>query len=685
MRKATGVLLALFIFLTALSGLVAAADDISVAYSSLPTVVEGVGGQIYDISLVVNNSGGDKNNVQIEILSYGGFVPAFPGDYPKLVAAELLSNTSAAVPVSVEYDGSVNPKLRVKVTYAEGEITNTISVRSVPLDKDGEEKEAAELPPTLVVESTDMPVFSAGEASELKFSLLNNGDVEARDIYITPEYPDGNIFIPEKIVTSTYLTSLKSGKKAPVTFRFRVSPTAAAKIYPLKLNIKYTNRGGDSFTAAEMIYVRVVNSQLVPLLGVAQLTCAPEVIQGGESAQVTVWVENTGTLAAEDVRVSLEGFTKDGLFLTGGTSTRFLTGLAGGAKTSVAFNVSAAEDIASGSDQLTVKLAYKDESGSAYTEEQHFYLPVKARKDGSAKTVPKIIIGQYSANPSIVRAGRNFDLAVSFLNTNGVKAVQNIKIFLTVNEKTEESGSVFTPVNSSNTFFIDYIAPKGTFEKQLTFFTVPDAPPKNYTLTANIEYEDEDGNPFTATELIGVPVVQQTRLETSGLSVPGQTFSGQPFPVFLEFYNMGKTTLYNLMVKMEGNFETQEANYFVGNFEPGRSDYYNGMVIPTEVGTAVGAVIFAYDDAAGEHIEMREEFSFTVAEMVMEPGLEFGPDGRPYKGEAPGMEQGSTLKSRLAGAFRSPFLWIALVVIAGLSAFLLRRRLVRKKGLELDE
>ncbi|MGI5838766.1 MAG: COG1361 S-layer family protein [bacterium] len=682
MSKVKGVLLVLCIFLAALGGPAAAADAVSVTYSALPTVVEGVGGQIYDIDLVIIKNSGEFNSAELKVEAYGGFLPSGTDTYN--INFEEGSNDE--VTVSVEYDGSARPRLRVKVAYGIEEVVSTIAIRSVPLDEEEDEAEEAELPPTLVVENADMPEFAAGSSGELKFSLLNNGDKEAKDIYITPEYPDGNIFIPEKIVASTYLPAVKSGRSVPVTFRFAVSPTAAEKIYPVKLNIKYTDRGGDSFVTSETIFVRVVNSQLIPVLGVAQVTCQPEKIAGGSAAQVTVWVENTGTLSAKEIRVSLAGFAKEGLFLTGGTNTRYLNSLGGDAKTSVTFDISAAEEIASGSNQLTAKLEYKDEAGGSYTEEQHFFLPVEGRKGVGAKTVPKIIIGEYSASPAIVRAGQNFNLSVSFLNTNSVKAVQNIKIFLTVDEETQESGSVFTPVDSSNTFFIDYIAPKGTYEKQLTFFTVPDAPPKNYTLTANIEYEDEDGNPYTATELIGVPVVQQTRLETSDLSVPMQAFSGQPFPVFLEFYNMGKTTLYNLMVKLEGNFQTQDGNYFVGNFEPGRSDYYNGTVIPTETGTASGAVVFAYDDAAGEHNEVRKEFTLSVEEMMMEPGPEFGPDGRPIKGEMPpGMEQGNTMSSRLAGAVRSPVVWIAALGIAGAAVVLIRRRLAQKKGIELDE
>ncbi len=55
---------------------------------------------------------------------------------------------------------------------------------------------------------------------------------------------------------------------------------------------------------------------------------------------------------------------------------------------------------------------------------------------------------------------------LSFFNTNSQKTVRNIKIFLASDEKSDpenpSAGSnIFTPVDSSNTFYIDSIPPKG--------------------------------------------------------------------------------------------------------------------------------------------------------------------------------------------------------------------------------
>ena len=65
------------------------------------------------------------------------------------------------------------------------------------------------------------------------------------------------------------------------------------------------------------------------------------------------------------------------------------------------------------------------------------------------------------------------------------------------------------------------------------------------------------GNPFTAKETISTRVLQSPRLVTSDLSMMPETFVGQPVSVYLDFYNMGKSTLYNLMITVEGDFDGQ--------------------------------------------------------------------------------------------------------------------------------
>ena len=265
---------------------------------------------------------------------------------------------------------------------------------------------------------------------------------------------------------------------------------------------------------------------------------------------------------------------------------------------------------------------------------------------------------------------------LSFFNTNSTKPVKNIKIFLTSNETTDPNsnsagGSVFTPVDSSNTFYIDSIPPKGRINKSITMFTVPDAQAKTHTLTANFEYEDGEGVEYTAVELIGVPVVQQSKLETGELNYMPEAFVGQPAPISLEFFNTGKVALYNMMVKLEGDFQTENGSFYLGNFVSGSSEYYEGMVIPSQPGELKGSVLFTYEDSSGEKQELRKEFTLNVMDA---------PPMEEFPGEVPPMDEGKGIK----GTFSNIWVWMTMIVLAIFGGFIFYKK-KKKKGMALDE
>ena len=280
----------------------------------------------------------------------------------------------------------------------------------------------------------------------------------------------------------------------------------------------------------------------------------------------------------------------------------------------------------------------------------------------------------------MVEAGKNFEMKLSFYNTNSSKTVKNIKIFLTSepnvttgdNAKPTAGTSVFTPVDSSNTFYIDSIKPKGKVEKNITMFTIPDAAAKTHTITANFEYEDGSGEAYTATELIGIPVVQQSKLEVGELVYSPEAMVGDYAPVSVEFYNTGKTPLYNMMVKLEGNFQTESGNYYIGNFANGSSDSFEGNVIPNEAGEIKGAVVFTYEDSTGEQQEIRHEFAMNVSEMTM-------PD---IDDEFPPMEEPGGIKKLL----KNKILWAVIILGAGgFGGFKFYKKKKAEKDLDLDE
>ena len=254
------------------------------------------------------------------------------------------------------------------------------------------------------------------------------------------------------------------------------------------------------------------------------------------------------------------------------------------------------------------------------------------KKDEEEKTSkPKIIVSKYSSNPLIVMAGEEFDLNLTLMNTHKDKRVQNIKMFLTLAEETssetQKSGNIFTPVDSSNTFYFDAIPPKGTVDRQLRLYVVPDAQPKTYTLTVNFEYEDTDGKEYTATELLGINVKQNSELNMDEIVLPPTVEQYMPVTISFNYYNTGKVSLNNVMFRIEGDVECTQKSTYIGNMDSGASDYYEVSFTPNTLGEVPVSVIASYEDASGETIEQRRDFVLNVTEpMPMDDEFDMQPE-----------------------------------------------------------
>lgn len=298
----------------------------------------------------------------------------------------------------------------------------------------------------------------------------------------------------------------------------------------------------------------------------------------------------------------------------------------------------------------------------------------------TVKNKPKLIISNYKLMPEMAKAGEEFTMDLTFYNTNSDKSVRNIKISLNGAETNNTAqgqpaqGSVFAPSKSSNTFFIDYIAPGETASKSISLKTVPNAPAQNYIMNVVFEYEDKDGNEYTATEVIGVPVVQQSQILIGEAKVE-DTQVGSSTTLMLDFYNTGKDSLTNFMVTLEGegfNIESS-SRYFVGNFAPGSSDQFSIDIMPIEAGEVSGKVVLTYEDSTGKEHKEEAPFKFQATEMMTEELID--PEtGMPLNDPMEPPSSGPSL----------PMIIVGVAIVAGIIIALLVRRHRKKKQQAVD-
>ena len=535
-------------------------------------------------------------------------------------------------------------------------------------------------PPRLIIDrvSTEPKEIGPGDSANISIVFVNKGTIEAKDISVTLEGLNSNGgFYIQNGSNVGYVTRVRGDSFGVVSFSLNAAKNIAIGSHELSVKFSYQDSQGTPYEDVQKIYLNITGegtsgSNLV----IENLNYPAAGVEKGEDFAFNFDLVNKGKMEASNIIVKAES-SEPGIVPKSSSIVK-LNSISPGEMENLEFVFTAIESAESKNYPIKITVEYQDElnygTDNTYTLTQYIGAYVESEGESSVGK-PKLIIDKYSFEPNIVRAGENFVMNLSFYNTNSQQTIKNIKIFLTSNETTDPTSnsagsSVFTPVNSSNTFYIDSIPPKGRVEKSITLFTVPDAQAKTYTIIANFEYENGEGQEFTATELIGVPVVQQSKLELGELSLYPEAYVGQPQPVFIEFYNTGKVTLYNMMVKLEGDFQTENGSYYVGNFEIGRSDYFEGMIIPTSPGEVTGALVFTYEDSAGEPIEVRREFTINVMESM--PIGDFPQDMPPIPEEN-------------ASIFKKPVFWIAAgavaVVIIGVVIFKKRR----KKGMSLDE
>lgn len=459
------------------------------------------------------------------------------------------------------------------------------------------------------------------------FYVRNLSLIPVRDIKFSLSGLEKNGFSLASGTNKSTITGISSRGTAFVQFPIKVSQQLKAGNHELKLNLSYKNLRGQILEDDHQFFIPVKGTSKQNSSLIIENITSPTQIKGNSSATVSFDLRNRGQDIARDVIITADLPDTEGLVPKSVTTVK-IDNLAPGEKRRLSFNFFATKEAPTKNYPINIKVEHTDdfkEGDEKYELTQFIGIFVDNPKaDEDAKSpVPKLIIDKYTFSTDMVEAGKKFDMHLSFYNTNASKSVKNIKIFLTAEpnvsegENTANTGSsVFTPVNSSNTFYIDSIPPKGRVQKSITMFTIPDAAAKTHTITANFEYEDDKAEEYKATELIGVPVVQQSKLEIAELNYFPEVSVGEPVPISAEFYNTGKVTLYNMMVKLEGDFQTENGTYYIGNFAAGTSEYFDGTVIPNSPGELKGEVVFSFEDSTGEMQEERRPFTLNVSEMI---------------------------------------------------------------------
>ena len=238
---------------------------------------------------------------------------------------------------------------------------------------------------------------------------------------------------------------LNPGESATLTFSVTASPTAEAKNYEFELSLEYYDAYNSMYTATQKVYVKIVNDFIQPTLGVVDYSTGVQILESGKPDSLLLDIKNTGSIAAKDVEITVDGFSNKGVVLYQDVDTKFLKEVSGNKSEIVYFNVVAGPDAVAGTYPINVKIKYIDDYGGTYEKESVAYLELAGGV--SAEGDIKISDPVY---PS--RVTPNQDFTVSYTVTN------NGETMITSADASIEYDPVFISKSNSKTL-IKNLAP----------------------------------------------------------------------------------------------------------------------------------------------------------------------------------------------------------------------------------
>ena len=500
--------------------------------------------------------------------------------------------------------------------------------------------------------------FASGQDNTLSLKLKNVGNTVIKNAVLSLTLPDGMSVYNSS--NSANLGYISTGSDRTVNFPITVDDDAASKNYAVTVKLTGLSYNNQSVSDEKTFYIPVNGSGTSVKNAEITNISIPSEVSGESNFDLTFDVANKNSAALKNVKINVE--VPEGI-LNKSKNTFVESSIPGGSSKS--YSVTLFPDSSAKAKSYTLKISVSSASGTTDTDAATQYASVYVSGTSESKT-PQLMVDDYSYGGTFVQAGDQFLLDLGLFNTSASHKISNIKVTVS-----SEDGSII-PVNSSNSFYIDSLGKKERTDHSLLLSVKPGAEQKTTPLTVDMSYEDGSGNALTSKDVISIPVMQETRLEVDDVIAPPELYAGMQSGVSVQFYNMGKTTLNNLRVTAEGNFDTPEStSYFVGNMESGKSDSYDFTFIPREEGNMEGKIIFTYEDAAGDEQVLERPFSFNIM------------------GEMPVWEEETPPEDTGAKGGKLP--WIigaaAVSVLTGGGIFIWKRRKRKKlnQEMEIDE
>ena len=231
-----------------------------------------------------------------------------------------------------------------------------------------------------------------------------------------------------------------------------------------------------------------------------------------------------------------------------------------------------------------------------------------------ASSTPYIIVEEFdfAGGSTQVAAGSSFNLNLVCTNTHRSIDLENIIMKVTATD-----GLQLT--SSSNTFYVNRLKRKDSFEKELDISVLANAEAKSHTITVSFQYEyvaDDARQKGEMSQDITIPVVQQDRFSADPITEVREMTVGEEIDILSKYMNKSRGELFNLTATLEceESILCEEKILHKGNILAGGSGEMEFSLSGTVPGTYDCTIIYTYEDSVGIVKETRVPFQVTFVE-----------------------------------------------------------------------
>ncbi len=333
-------------------------------------------------------------------------------------------------------------------------LTTTIEVQVL--------KEAT--PAQLTVNNVRIKDPVVGGKTNIAFVVRNEGDISARNSYVSLDYGTTNI-TPDYATPKIKIGDLGPGKEQYFTLPVKILTTATVGLKTVTVNFEYKDLDGTKCTDTNQIYVDVKKNDKAPELQIDKVSYSKELKPGAE-VTVKVTLHNYGLTDASNITVKVDDATTgaDGFFRNYYTDSIYV-GRAENDKDVVAkIPLTVSKTATSGNKKVNLILSFDDEAGNTYTSTITIYPEVIG---GGASGDSGLVLENVKQLPEQPVAGDAMQVIYDLKN-NSQSDITEIKLSLQ-----NLDGTTFIPKESEPYIFVDKIA-AGKSKRIIMNLTVSD-------------------------------------------------------------------------------------------------------------------------------------------------------------------------------------------------------------------